>query len=286
MPEVLDRLTEALAARYRIEREVGHGGMAVVFLARDLRHDRPVAIKVLRPELAGVLGPERFLREIQVAARLTHPHILPMLDSGEAGGLLFYTMPFVEGETLRQRLEREKQLPLEDTLRIAREVAGALDHAHRQGVVHRDVKPENILFSAGHAVVTDFGIAHAMEAAGGGSLTTTGVILGTPAYLSPEQAAGGRTLDARTDQYALGCVVYEMLAGQPPFTGPTAESLMHQHLNVSAHPVTELRPSVPAALPEPDVRTPQPASPPACARRRAPRPPPPRARATAGTRHA
>ena len=248
MPELLDRLTGALAARYRIEREVGHGGMAIVFLARDLRHDRPVAIKVLRPELAGVLGPERFLREIQVAARLTHPHILPMLDSGEADGLLYYTMPFIEGETLRQRLDREKQLPLEDALRIAREVAGALDHAHRQGVVHRDVKPENILFAAGHAVVADFGIAQALEVAGGGSLTTTGVILGTPAYLSPEQAAGGRTLDARSDQYSLGCVVYEMLAGQPPFTGPGPDSLLHQHLNVSAHPVTELRPAVPAAL--------------------------------------
>ncbi len=248
MPELLDRLTKALAARYRIEREAGHGGMAIVFLARDLRHDRPVAIKVLRPELAGVLGPARFLREIRLSASLTHPHILPMLDSGEADGLLYYTMPFVEGDTLRQRLEREKQLPLEDTLRIAREVAGALDHAHRQGVVHRDVKPENILFLAGHAVVADFGIAQALEVAGSGTLTATGVILGTPAYLSPEQAAGGRALDPRTDQYALGCVVYEMLAGQPPFTGPTAESLMHQHLNVPARAVTELRPAVPAAL--------------------------------------
>ena len=248
MPELLDRLTEALAARYRIEREVGRGGMAVIFLARDLRHDRPVAIKVLRPELAGVLGPARFLREIQVAARLIHPHILPMLDSGEADGLLYYTMPFVEGDTLRQRLEREKQLPLGDSLRIAREVADALDYAHRQGIVHRDIKPENVLFAAGHAVVADFGIAHAMEAAGGGKLTTTGVVLGTPAYLSPEQAAGSHALDARTDQYALGCVVYEMLAGQPPFTGPTAESLMHQHLNVPARTVSELRPAVPAAL--------------------------------------
>jgi Tol biopolymer transport system component len=246
--EWVDRLTKALAARYRIEREAGHGGMAIVFLARDLRHDRPVAIKVLRPELAGVLGPARFLREIQVAARLTHPHILPMLDSGEADGLLYYTMPFVEGDTLRQRLEREKQLPLEDTLRIAREVAGALDYAHRQGIVHRDVKPENVLFAAGHAVVADFGIAQALEVAGGETLTTTGMLLGTPAYLSPEQAAGGRALDPRTDQYALGCVVYEMLAGQPPFTGPTAESLMHQHLNVPARAVTELRPAVPAAL--------------------------------------
>jgi serine/threonine-protein kinase len=233
MPERLDRLTRALAARYRIEREAGHGGMAVVFLARDLRHDRPVAIKVLRPELASILGPARFLREIQLAARLTHPHILPMLDSGEADGLLYFTRPFVAVETLRQRLDREKQLSLEDTLLIAREVADALDHAHRQGVVHRDVKPENILFTAGHAVVADFGIANALEAAGGETLTTTGAVLGTPAYLSPEQAAGGRARDPRSDQYSLGCVVYEMLAGQPPFTGPTVDSLMHQHLNVS-----------------------------------------------------
>ena len=248
MPELLDRLTRALAARYRIEREAGHGGMAVVFLARDLRHDRPVAIKVMRPELAGALGPARFLREIQLAARLTHPHILPMLDSGEADGLLYYTMPFVEGETLRQRLDREKQLSVEDTLRIAHEVADALDYAHRQGIVHRDIKPENVLFTAGHAVVADFGIAHALEVAGSETLTATGAVLGTPAYLSPEQAAGGRALDPRSDQYSLGCVVYEMLAGQPPFTGPTVESLAHQHLNVPPRTVTELRPAVPAAL--------------------------------------
>jgi Tol biopolymer transport system component len=245
---LLEHTSRALSDRYRIERELGHGGMAVVFLARDLRHERPVAIKVLRPELAAALGPQRFLREIQLAARLTHPHILPLLDSGEADGLLYYTMPFVEGETLRQRLERERQLPVEDSLRIARKVADALDHAHRQGVVHRDIKPENILFAAGHAVVADFGIAHAMEVAGGEKLTTTGVILGTPAYLSPEQAAGSRLVDARTDQYSLACVVYEMLAGQPPFTGPTAESLMHQHLSVAPRTVTELRPAVPAAL--------------------------------------
>jgi serine/threonine-protein kinase len=248
MPGLLNRLAGALAARYRIEREAGHGGMAVVFLARDLRHDRPVAIKVLRPELAGVLGPERFLREIQVAARLTHPHILPMLDSGEADGLLYYTMPFVEGETLRQRLDREKQLSLEDTLRIAREVANALDHAHRQGVVHRDVKPENILFTAGHAVVADFGIAHALEIAGGETLTTTGAVLGTPSYLSPEQAAGDRALGPRSDQYALGCVVYEMLAGQPPFTGPTFERMIHQHLIESPPEITRFRPAVPVEV--------------------------------------
>jgi len=224
--------------------------MAVVFLARDLRHERPVAIKVLRPELATVLGLQRFLREIQLAARLTHPHILPLLGSGEADGLHYYTMPFVEGETLRRRLERQKQLPVEDALRIGREVADALSHAHGQGITHRDVKPENILFAAGLAVVADFGIAQALEASGGQRLTTTGVILGTPAYLSPEQAAGSPAVDARSDQYSLACVVYEMLAGQPPFTGPGPDSLLHQHLNVSAHPVTELRPAVPAALAE------------------------------------
>jgi eukaryotic-like serine/threonine-protein kinase len=246
--ELLERLSKALAASHRIERELGHGGMAVVFLARDLRHDRPVAIKVLRPELAAILGSERFLREIRLVANLTHPHILPLLDSGEAGGLLYYTMPFIEGETLRLRLAREGQLPLGDGLRIAGEVADALDYAHRQGVVHRDIKPENILLAAGHAVVADFGIAYALEAAGGPRLTTTGVILGTPAYLSPEQAAGSRALDARTDQYSLGCVVYEMLAGQPPFTGPTAESLVHQHLSAAPRAVTDLRPAMPAAL--------------------------------------
>lgn len=248
MSELLERLSKSLVDRYRVERELGHGGMAVVFLAHDLRHGRPVAVKVLRPELAAVLGSERFLREIQVAANLTHPHILPLLDSGEADGLLYYTMPFIEGPTLRRRLERERQLPLDDALRVAREVAGALDYAHRRGVVHRDVKPENVLIADGHAMVADFGLAHALEAAAGPRLTTTGVVLGTPAYLSPEQAAGAGRLDGRTDQYSLGCVVYEMLAGLPPFTGPTSESLVHQHLNVVPRVVTELRPSVPPPL--------------------------------------
>jgi serine/threonine-protein kinase len=248
VPELLERLSRALADRYRIERELGRGGMAVVFLARDLRHDRPVALKVLSPELAAVLGTERFLREIQVAANLTHPHVLPLLDSGQADGLLFYTMPFVEGPTLRRRLEQQRQLPLEEVLRIAREVASALDYAHRRGVVHRDVKPENVLLADGHAMVADFGLARALEAAAGPRLTASGVVLGTPAYLSPEQAAGSQATDGRADQYALGCVVYEMLAGQPPFTGPTAESLVHQHLNVAPRTVTELRPAVPAVL--------------------------------------
>ncbi len=248
VPELLERLSRALVGRYRIERELGRGGMAVVFLARDLRHERPVAVKVLLPELAAVLGTARFLHEIQVAAGLTHPHVLPLLDSGEAEGLPFYTMPFVEGETLRRRLQQERQLPLEEGLRIAREVAGALDYSHRRGVVHRDVKPENILLADGHAMVADFGLARAVEAAGAQRLTASGVVLGTPAYLAPEQAAGAAHLDGRTDQYSLGCVVYEMLAGQPPFTGPTNESLVHQHLNVVPRAVTEMRPAVPAAL--------------------------------------
>ncbi|MEO5618415.1 MAG: protein kinase, partial [Candidatus Eisenbacteria bacterium] len=246
--DVTDQLNTSLADRYRIQRELGRGGMATVFLAEDLRHHRPVAIKVLHPELAHALGPERFLREIEVASRLTHPHILPVHDSGSANGLLFYVMPYVEGESLRQRLEREKQLPLADALRLAREVADALDYAHRRGVVHRDIKPENILLAEQHAVVADFGIARAIVAAGGAKLTTTGVMIGTPTYLSPEQAAGSEDLDGRSDLYGLGCVLYEMLAGQPPFTGPTAESLAYQHLSVAARPVTDLRPAVPEAV--------------------------------------
>src|SRR5256885_3038221 len=201
--------------------------MAVVFLARDPRHDRAVAIKVLRHEIAAALGAERFLREIQIAAKLHHPHILPLYDSGAAGELLYYVMPYVEGESLRQRLEREKQLPVEEALAIARQVAGALAYAHRHDVVHRDIKPENILLSGGEAVVADFGIARAIRAAGGDKLTATGIAVGTPAYMSPEQVAGGAQLDGRTDVYSLGCVLYEMLAGEPPVTRPTAESVAH-----------------------------------------------------------
>ncbi len=245
MPELSQRLTAALADRYRIERPLGRGGMATVFLADDLKHHRRVAIKVLHPEVAAAIGPERFLREIATVAKLTHPHILPLHDSGVADGLLFYVMPYVEGESLRDRLVREKQLPVEDALRIAREVADALSYAHAHGLVHRDVKPENILLESGHAVVADFGIARAVAAAGGEKLTATGIAVGTPAYMSPEQAAGGRDLDGRSDLYSLGCMLYEMLAGQPPFTGATAESLLHQHLSVSPRPVTELRPAVP-----------------------------------------
>ena len=249
MADLLARLQISLAARYRIDRELGAGGMAVVFLAEDLRHRRQVALKVLRPELAAEIGPERFLREIETAARLSHPHILPVHDSGAAGDFLYYVMPYVEEESLRARLTREKQLPLDDALQIAREVADALSYAHSHGVVHRDIKPENILLQSGHAVVADFGIARAIAAAGGDTRTVTmtvaGTTLGTPAYMSPEQGAGSRDVDGRSDLYSLGCVLYEMLAGVPPFAGTTAESLAHQHLNVAPRPVTELRPAVP-----------------------------------------
>jgi serine/threonine-protein kinase len=237
-------LVAALADRYTVEREVGRGGMATVYLANDLKHQRRVALKVFRPELAAAVGAERFLREITTTANLRHPHILPLYDSGEAGGFLFYVMPFVEGESLRDRLDREKQLPLDDALQIAREVADALSYAHSHDVVHRDVKPENILLEAGHAVVADFGIARAVSAAGGERLTQTGIAIGTPTYMSPEQAAGSGDLDGRSDLYALGCVLYEMLAGQPPFIAPTAEGLVRQHMTAEAPTVTQLRPKV------------------------------------------
>ena len=248
MTELLPRIQAALAKRYAIQRELGHGGMAVVFYAEDRKHHRPVAVKVLRPELGAVIGGERFLREIEIAAQLTHPHILPLYDSGAAAGLLYYVMPYVEGESLRDRLEREKQLPLDDALQIAREVADALSFAHSYGVVHRDIKPENILLEAGHAVVSDFGIARAVTAAGARRITQTGIALGTPAYMSPEQAAAETELDGRSDVYSLGCVLYEMLAGQPPFTGPTLESVVHQHLTADPPPVSSLRPTVPAEV--------------------------------------
>ena len=243
MSDLAQRLTTALADRYRIERTLGRGGMATVFLAEDLRHRRQVAIKVLDPEVAAAIGPERFLREIETVSRLTHPHILPLHDSGQADSLLFYVMPYIEGESLRSRLTREKQLPLADAQRIAAELADALDYAHEHGIVHRDLKPENVLLQHGRALLADFGIARAVAAAGGAKLTSTGIAVGTPAYMSPEQVAAG-AVDARSDVYGLGCVVYEMLAGQPPFTGPTAESLAHQHLNVPAPEVTRLRPGV------------------------------------------
>jgi serine/threonine protein kinase/tetratricopeptide (TPR) repeat protein len=219
-----ERLNRGLEGRYRIERELGQGGMAVVFLAQDLRHDRQVALKVLRPEISAEIGAERFLREIKLAAGLTHPHILPVYDSGQADGLLFYVMPNMEGRSLRERLDRERQLPLEDALRITREVASALDYAHRHQVVHRDVKPENILLHEGAAMVADFGIGKALS--GNGSTTQTGMTLGTPTYMSPEQASGEKDIDGRSDLYSLGCVLYEMLAGEPPFTGPTAQAII------------------------------------------------------------
>jgi sugar lactone lactonase YvrE len=222
----LERLRASLADRYRIERELGSGGMATVYLAEDLKHDRKVALKVLRPELAAVLGAERFLSEIKTTANLQHPHILPLFDSGEADGFLFYVMPYVEGETVRDRLHREKQLPVDDALRIATEVASALDYAHRRGIVHRDIKPENILLHDGSALVADFGIALAASMAGGSRMTETGMSLGTPHYMSPEQAMGEREITARSDVYALGCVLYEMLLGEPPFTGPTAQAIV------------------------------------------------------------
>jgi formylglycine-generating enzyme required for sulfatase activity/dienelactone hydrolase len=246
MADVRADLEQALAGRYRVDRELGSGGMATVYLAEDLKHHRPIALKVLKPELAAVLGPERFLREIELAARLTHPHILPLHDSGNADGFLYYTMPYVEGESLRDRLRREKQLPVEDALQISREVADALSYAHAHGVIHRDIKPENILLESGHAVVADFGIARAIDQAGGEQLTATGMALGTPAYMSPEQAAGSKDLDGRSDIYALGCVLYEMLAGQTPFTGPTLESLIQQHLTAEPPHITGIRPAVPA----------------------------------------
>jgi eukaryotic-like serine/threonine-protein kinase len=216
----------ALGDRYRIERPLGAGGMATVYLAEDLKHHRRVAVKVLRPELAAALGPERFLREIETTAGLRHPHILPLFDSGEAAGFLYYVMPYVEGESLEDRIARERQLSLDDAVRIAREVADALSYAHAHGVVHRDIKPGNILLEGGHAVVADFGIARAVRAAGDERLTQTGMAVGTPTYMSPEQASGETEVDGRSDLYSLACVLYEMLAGQPPFTGPTAESVL------------------------------------------------------------
>jgi len=250
-PNVTDatsRLAAALSDRYHIEREIGSGGMATVYLARDLKHDRKVAIKVLRPELAAVLGSERFLREIKITANLNHPHILPLLDSGEADGFLYYVMPYVEGESLRDRLNREKQLPIEDALKISAEVSDALGHAHSHDVVHRDIKPENILLESGHAVIADFGIAHAVSLAGSDRLTATGIVVGTPVYLSPEQAAGDREIDGRSDVYALGCVLYEMLAGEPPITGPTVPAILARKSTESPPSVTSVRKTVPPEL--------------------------------------
>jgi eukaryotic-like serine/threonine-protein kinase len=248
MSDPIDSLRRALAGRYTIARELGRGGMATVYLAQDVKHDRPVALKVLRPEIAAGLGVERFLREVRITARLTHPHILPLLDSGEAAGYLYYVMPFVEGESLRGRLAREKQLPIEDAVLIAREAADALGYAHARGLVHRDIKPENILIDSGHAIVADFGIARALSAAGDDSLTATGIVIGTPAYMSPEQAAGTTDVDGRSDVYALGCVLYEMLAGEAPHAGPTAQAVLTRRLSESAPRVAAIRDMVPDHL--------------------------------------
>ncbi|HEY5646253.1 MAG TPA: protein kinase, partial [Pseudomonadales bacterium] len=245
MADQLQHVKTSLADRYRIERQLGRGGMATVYLAEDLKHHRQVAVKVLRPELVAVIGPERFLREIKLTARLNHPHILPLLDSGEAENILYYVMPYVEGESLRQKLNRETQLSINEALQLGQQVASALDYAHREGVIHRDVKPENILLHAGEATVADFGIALALSAAGGDRLTETGLSMGTPEYMSPEQASGAKNLDARSDIYSMGAVLYEMLAGEPPHTGPTAQAVIGKVVTERARPLRQLRDTVP-----------------------------------------
>jgi eukaryotic-like serine/threonine-protein kinase len=246
MTGMQERVQRELAGAYLLRRELGHGGMATVFLADDLKHGRQVALKIMHPETTSAIWAERFLREIEIAAGLSHPHIVPLFDSGIVDGLPFYVMPFVDGESLRARIAREKQLPLEDALRLTREVASALGHAHQRGLVHRDIKPENVLLSDGLALVVDFGIARA-PAVSAAATTTLGTVIGTPAYMSPEQASGGADVDSRSDIYSLGCVLFEMLAGQPPFTGPP-QSLIHQHLSLTPRSVADLRPGVPRAV--------------------------------------
>jgi len=245
MPSPTERLSTAVADRYRIERHLGEGGMATVYLAHDLKHDRKVALKVLRPELAAVIGAERFLAEIKTTANLQHPNILPLFDSGDADGQLFYVMPYTEGETLRDRITREKQLPVDDVVRLGAEVASALDYAHRQGVIHRDIKPENILLHDGRALVADFGIALAVSTAGANRMTETGMSVGTPAYMSPEQAMGGHDVTARSDVYALGATLYEALVGEPPFTGPTAQAIIARLVTEDPRPLASQRKTVP-----------------------------------------
>src|SRR5512147_643718 len=245
MSATADRLATALADRYRIKRELGAGGMATVYLAQDLKHDRKVAVKVLKPELAAVLGAERFVVEIKTTAALQHPHILPLFDSGEANGFLYYVMPYIEGETIREKLNRETQFGVDEAVRIAREVADALDYAHRHGVVHRDIKPENILLHDGRAMVMDFGIALAVSAAAGGRMTETGLSLGTPHYMSPEQATAEKEITASSDVYSLASVLYEMLAGQPPHLGGSAQQIIMKIIAEPVAPVTTLRKSVP-----------------------------------------
>ena len=244
----IHRLNHALSGRYVVERELDRGGMATVYLAQDLKHRRPVALKVLSPELASSLGPERFLREIEIAAQLNHPHVLAVYDSGAADGVLFFAMPYIQGESLRRRLERERELPIDAALTIARQVASALDHAHARGVIHRDIKPENILLHEGVAMVADFGVAVALKVAAGDRLTQTGMVVGTPEYMSPEQAMGEPGLDGRSDEYSLACVLYEMLAGEPPYTGPTATAVFAKRLNDPVPSVRRLRGLVPASV--------------------------------------
>jgi eukaryotic-like serine/threonine-protein kinase len=244
----LERLKNAFAGQYEIDREVGSGGMATVYLARDLKHDRQVAIKILRPELAAALGPDRFPREIRIVAKLQHPHVLPLHDSGETEGFLYYVMPFVDGESLRSKLDREGQLPVHDAVRILKEVADALAYAHSHGVLHRDIKPDNVTLSGRHALVMDFGVAKAVSSAGGEKLTTVGVAVGTPTYMSPEQATGEEHIDQRSDIYALGILGYELLTGSTPFTGKTAQAILSAHVLEPPAEITTKRPAVPPAL--------------------------------------
>jgi pimeloyl-ACP methyl ester carboxylesterase len=249
--ETLEHLTAVLGGRYHVERELGVGGMATVYLARDVKHDRHVAIKVLRPDLATSLGPERFLREIHIVARLQHPHILGLIDSGESEGILYYVMPYVAGESLRTRLAREGELPIPEAVWILREVADALAHAHAQHIIHRDIKPENVMFASRHAQVADFGIARAVtEAATAGPITATGIVVGSPAYMAPEQAASDPQMDHRADIYAFGVLAYEVLTGVPPFTAPSAVQLVSAHMTRLPEPLTRHRPGIPEALDE------------------------------------
>ncbi len=249
MRKTVERITQALAARYLVEQELGRGGMAMVYLARDLKHDRQVAVKVLQPEVAAAVGKDRFLREIGIAAKLNHPNVLPLHDSGETDGLLYYVMPYIEGESLRQRLARDPQLPIPEGSRILRDVVDALAYAHQQGFVHRDIKPENVMLTGRHAIVADFGVAKAITAAADmPRLTTVGTALGTPAYMAPEQAAGETNIDHRADLYATGVVAYEMFAGEAPFTGATIMQVLAAHFKKTPAPLSQVRPSVPAAL--------------------------------------
>jgi serine/threonine-protein kinase len=245
MVDLLARLRSALAGRYRVERQLGEGGMATVYLAEDVRHHRKVALKVLRPELAAVVGAERFLAEIRTTAGLQHPHIVPLFDSGEADELLFYVMPHLEGESLRDRLDRERQLAVDEAVRIATDVAEALDYAHAQGVIHRDIKPANILLQAGKPVISDFGIALAVSSLSADRLTDTGLSLGTPHYMSPEQATGDQSVGRATDIWALGCVLYEMLVGEPPYTGSVPQAVLAKIITTEPASAAETRKSVP-----------------------------------------